>query len=314
MSAQLPSISTRRSPNDFYLYHPTRTPDWRFRLALRRLEEHPRSIPSDVIADAVVRIAYTFLQLRRTLDAAARPQLRVMFPGLFDAFGIFESLDPTLRLHLECRLLAGQTDREIAEKLQVSAETIKWYQQVFFHVRDRMKASGWILLQVLNPVRSGKLSEHEYSLKNFAYRLGPIAFEWLLAAFHDEKRPRNLKELKERFVECSKRQISVLLLEEVDRESFDFRTAMRLRDLYFEKKHGRRTKKDQSAVNRARVAGVRATIEYLEPIMREHGWIDTDDTDDADDTIEDDDLPLPFFPEGYSAAVVKRAPRIDVYE
>src|SRR4051794_4434349 len=40
------------------------------------------------------------------------------------------------RSELEARILAGQSDEEIANRLTLPAETITWFEATFFHVRD----------------------------------------------------------------------------------------------------------------------------------------------------------------------------------
>lgn len=72
----------RRSPHDVDRFDPVCKTDRRFRRALKYLDDYPRSFPSDVIADKLVRTLYTFIRRYRTFDAATRPQLWVMFPGV----------------------------------------------------------------------------------------------------------------------------------------------------------------------------------------------------------------------------------------
>ena len=45
---------------------------------------------------------------------------------------------------LEARLLAGQTDAMIAERCGLTAEAVTWYESIFFNIRGRLKAWGYI--------------------------------------------------------------------------------------------------------------------------------------------------------------------------
>ena len=53
---------------------------------------------------------------------------------------------------MEARLLAGQGDAAIAKASGTHASIIRRYEQLFFHVRDRLQVEDWILQVVLCPV------------------------------------------------------------------------------------------------------------------------------------------------------------------
>ena len=46
--------------------------------------------------------------------------------------------------HHRVRILAGESDAEIGRKLGILAETVDWYEGLFFCVRDRLGCSSWI--------------------------------------------------------------------------------------------------------------------------------------------------------------------------
>lgn len=284
MSAQVSLIPSDLCPDDVDRFDPTRKPEWRYRRALEIIDEYPRSFRSDLIADPAIRVVHAFLRRRRTLDAAARSQLQVTFRGLYEAFEISESADRTPRFNVECRILAGQSDREISETLQLSADTVKWYQLVHFNVRDRLHATDWIMRMVLMPARAGKLSEYEYTLKKHAYFGGPHVFEHLLTASQDVNRPRNLKDLRERLEELTKVQIEFATLVELDRDTCDTETASWLKGAHHQKKYGKNAWKISPEERERLTEGVRAFLEVMKPIMGEK-WAATDDPFDDDDIM-----------------------------
>lgn len=261
MSAQLSRIPFDYRETDVDRFDFALTPDWRYRRALQIIDEQPRSFRSDRIADAAIRVVHAFLRCRQTLDAAARSQLRVTFPGLYEAFEIFESADCTPRLYVECRILAQQSDREIAEKLQLKAEAIKWYELAFYNVRDRLNTRDWIVVKSLNPAKKGNLSEYESVFKRFAYFAGPLVFERLLKASQDPNRPRNLDELEERLDELTLSQVEFAVLVEIERDECDMKTTLRLVDVYRQKKYGKAGRKmSPEEINRF-TEGARASQE-----------------------------------------------------
>ena len=69
----------------------------------------------------------------------------------------------------------------------MATDAISCYCAMFFDVRDRLKATGWIQLAVLEPLRvialqpnSTELQKRRYSLATFAYKGGPHVLNELL--------------------------------------------------------------------------------------------------------------------------------------
>jgi hypothetical protein len=58
--------------------------------------------------------------------------------------------DP-VRWEVEARILAGQSDSEIATRCHLPADVIGTYAEVFFDVRPRLAARGWIAARVIGP-------------------------------------------------------------------------------------------------------------------------------------------------------------------
>lgn len=136
-----------------------------------------------------------------------------------------------LRLQMECRTLAGQTDAEIAAKLVLDRRVMSTYEQMFFNVRDGLDAESWIQREVLDPVREGRLLPDEYVLKRFAYVDGPLAFESFLArSLNAKHRPRTVEEIEECLGKCPKKRVYYLALVALglERRPADKRTELRL--------------------------------------------------------------------------------------
>jgi hypothetical protein len=55
------------------------------------------------------------------------------------------------RSEAEARILAGQSDEEIAKRLSLSAESVFWFEAAFFQVRDRLASRDWVILKTIGP-------------------------------------------------------------------------------------------------------------------------------------------------------------------
>jgi hypothetical protein len=104
--------------------------------------------------DAVVSTIRSFMiehrKGERADDQQALDKSLRSNPGLFWAHQIHESnnLEET-KHHVQARILARQTDEEIAEMYSTFPEAIYWYEAAFFNVRDRFRARDWIVQQIL---------------------------------------------------------------------------------------------------------------------------------------------------------------------
>ena len=86
------------------------------------------------------------------------------------------------RLELDCRLLARQTDQEIAEAMGLSPEVVATYEGVFYAVRDWLHARVLIQFQAIDlrgvPVDGGP--GIPVLMKMSAYNHGPLVIDaWL---------------------------------------------------------------------------------------------------------------------------------------
>ncbi len=186
-----PLIMTKRSASpslaDLDLLAPDRKPDWRYRRVLAWIGSG--RMRRNAGHDHYVRLMREWL-VRRHLAGSegARRRLEADFAGPAGAMWIHEKADPMSRLRVECRILAGESDAEIGAKEGVPPESVLWYEKLFFHVRDRIEASDWIVHQVLEAQSGGFFPTDEQALKAFAYFLGPAVLDALLTGFLAQER------------------------------------------------------------------------------------------------------------------------------
>lgn len=213
-----------------YREDPACPPDWRYAVALEHVEQAVRRAELNSIDDPAILRMSEFLWRRQCLKSRARDQLRVFDPALYDAFTVYES-GGRARLHLECRILAGQTDQEITAKLRLSPAAINCYEQMFFDVRARLQARDWIVLRVLEPAKLGRLGRFEHGLKKFAYFRGPLVFEFLLNGIGEWRAPVDAEDVDEFPTEASYQSLRCWLALTIDTVPIDAKDLPRLFDL-----------------------------------------------------------------------------------
>ena len=148
---------------DFNRKNPRRRPDWRFERVLRIVDRAEGPGRTSVRDDEYVKGARRFIiRYRNATDAQAHEKLAAENPGLYFAWQIYENRNEPdgfcMPILLEARLLADMEDEAIAAELETLPEVVEWYEAIFFHVRDRLKAHDWIVDHVLRPslLRAGE--------------------------------------------------------------------------------------------------------------------------------------------------------------
>jgi hypothetical protein len=152
--------------------------DWRLVAAQRRLSgKRPRRRrhPLDPVVDRLTGILKAEANPKKSGKAAKLNTDRVAWRQavqLRDAGG-------PLRLEVEARLLAGQSDEEIGALCRLSPEVVHWYEACLFNVRDRLGSSTWVAARVIGMTfPAGDIGP---VLKHFAFTHGPVGLDLVLA-------------------------------------------------------------------------------------------------------------------------------------
>ncbi len=124
--------------------------------------------------------------LREADSPYEQMQLIIDFPGVYYAHQLFtdeSAAGRTTRWAIEARILARQTDDEIAQAGACRPDVIEAYEALFFNVRDRLDYRDVILNHVLGclQVRSWETLEVGWLWKLFAYLGGPHVLESLMS-------------------------------------------------------------------------------------------------------------------------------------
>lgn len=182
--------SSPRPPQDVDRFDPVREPDWRFNRIFEIVDHEPQPLRSKTTDDEYVREMKSFILAYRAPNGISRKKHYTKFPGPYHAWQIHQASRPETPLLVKCRILAGQTNLEIANMMGATPEAIDWYEKIFFHVRDRLDFPDWIVTHVLNPAQEGHHGVNAIPLMTFAYFGGPQALEYLISGFPGKARPQ----------------------------------------------------------------------------------------------------------------------------
>jgi hypothetical protein len=88
-------------------------------------------------------VIWQYFRFRQAWDDAQtesqRIQIQDAMPGFYYAHRLRQDRETDLPAIVEARLLAGQDDQTIAKSIATLPEAIDCYEQLFFHVRDRLE-------------------------------------------------------------------------------------------------------------------------------------------------------------------------------
>jgi hypothetical protein len=156
-------------------------PDWRWltACALHSLPRRRRRRPGDPMWLAslleLAESVYPDGRKRRGRRSPLRPEL-------LRAFELYQACDP-LRWEVDARILAGQSDEEVAAATVIPADAVAAYEHAFFDVRRRLEAEDYIFAVAIG--RSNFGGHDESDLKglwaHFGYSAGPRMLELVMA-------------------------------------------------------------------------------------------------------------------------------------
>lgn len=153
----------------------------------------------------VVEAFFFFRNLRRTEHEEGRQRLFQRHLGLFYAWQMYETEEQELPVLVQCRILARETDEQIARRHGTIPDAIRWYEALFFHVRDRLDNQDYITRIILHssPPRPGGL--HEFACKFFAYFGGSQVLDAIVTGWpgRPPSDPAGMEEFFERYLMAS---------------------------------------------------------------------------------------------------------------
>jgi len=174
-------------------YHnPFRVTDWKWQRAEHYLQlqaDGGRDKPT-LTKDGSGNVSWlnAAMDFRRALEAAEDEQqlARVAdaHPAMFWAHRAYEH-GRSIRWTMEARILAHETDHEIAFRTGCAEEVVAAYHALFFDVRPKLKHQDYIVNIVIGDAIHRGLSDREYDLlwKLCAYQGGPHVLDMLMSKY-----------------------------------------------------------------------------------------------------------------------------------
>jgi hypothetical protein len=174
---------------DYQRYNPCRAVDHRWQDA-RRAAADP--VPSSPPRDPETAAAADYLRELALGSDTAR--LERCWPGLRAAQDL-AAADTSVRWEVQARILAGQTDDEIATRCGLAPAAVRWFEALFFRVRDRLRGTDWIASQVMGPGLWDGFGPGELGKvwMIFGHSAGPDALDLVIAVTQDRPLPASAR-------------------------------------------------------------------------------------------------------------------------
>jgi len=129
---------------------PFRPVDWRWQKAM--LLYDTQQLPSRRRDDEMIARARRYIIAQNSIDPnnkLAVLRLQEHWTHLANAYEIRVRQNSTRRAELEARLLTKAPIEAIAKKIYLSLDSVRWYEALFFNVKDRLNEHSWISENVL---------------------------------------------------------------------------------------------------------------------------------------------------------------------
>jgi hypothetical protein len=177
-----PGMGRSRQADD--AANPLRPVDWRWRRATGLVDGGELLSPET--DDGKVRDAARFVTAWRGCeDEGDRARLAREVPALYGAHQLYLASGPFEKWEVEARLLTDEPYAQIGGKRSLDPQVVEAFHNVFFDVRDRLHAEGYILHVVIGPKAHTGLTESDIDviLKMFAYAGGPLVVDALVGYY-----------------------------------------------------------------------------------------------------------------------------------
>jgi hypothetical protein len=188
---------------------PTRSVGWRLERVMEMMRHRPQPLLPRRTDDHNIRV-YRRVLLELAAggeDADRRDAVFSQYPAVCQAHMLHYSADIESRQILEARLLTTETFDAIAARLGTEPATVKYYEQIFFNVRDRFEHRDWIRKVIRGPAIAGRgikntrssRARRGYVLRLFAYNGGSLALDAVINGLATTIVPPRAQDLEEWF-------------------------------------------------------------------------------------------------------------------
>lgn len=283
-------------PADLVPSSPFRRPDWRWQRAvlLRQEKRNARRRYDDEFVAAALR----FQKAQAAWQGPyAHIQLAERWPHLYQAWNVERHGNARVRHELQARLLSQQPLEDVAARLSLTVDDVRWYRQIFFQVEDRLKATGYIVHVVFgeNFIR---MREGDYATlwKFFGYFMGPLVLDTIVNRVNGATRPRDVSGVQT-LLSDDLRQV-ILMQASLAARTLNVNSFNQLQVLEIYQKYLEIEKLANGSASSAQfLASVSALVQGLEPLWKVQGSRDElPATEPRAIPLIIDGMPPPAFP------------------
>lgn len=165
-------------------HDPFKNPTWRWERA-RWLREKGRYARKGKDDSATVTAKQFQAEYDRVKDDLDEARLADKYPGIYHAMQLHQREDMDTRWSLEARVLGRQDVDGIAKKCRTTPEVVRWYELLFFDVRDELDHTDYVANVVMGRSIHMGVSERNYDLlwKMYAYAHGHLILDSQITKF-----------------------------------------------------------------------------------------------------------------------------------
>jgi len=127
-----------KSEHEFTKSDIWRPPDWRWRRAqtLKDNSELPRTDDND----DYVLLAIDYMRGKQTSEQRTAESI------------YSKEVLASVKWEIEARIIAGQSDNDIASRLSASSDVVRFYEAWFYNIRDRLNNHSYIFQRLIYPI------------------------------------------------------------------------------------------------------------------------------------------------------------------
>lgn len=185
--------------------NPMRSPHWKWLRAVSIDAGGPKASRAMDGSDGFRWIRRALRLKRHHAEAGSRPEalynLARIDGDLFWAHALWSEEKQPTRWAIEARILAGESNEEIAKKIGCDVGVIDAYEAVFFNVSEKLQNTEYIVNVVMAESVTKGLTERQYDLlwKMFGYTGGVHVLDAMISRFSAIERPKKPEEVSEFF-------------------------------------------------------------------------------------------------------------------
>lgn len=186
-------------------HNPTRAPHWKWLRAVAIDSGGTKASRYLDGGDGFKWIRRAIRLKRHHAMAGNRPEILYnlvrLDSDLFWAHSIWADDKQPTRWEIDARILAGETNDEIAKKVGCEPGVVEAYEAVFFNVREKIDNAAYVVNVVMADSVTKGLTERQYDLlwKMFGYRGGPHVLDAMISRFSAIDKPQKPEEVSQFF-------------------------------------------------------------------------------------------------------------------